>query len=128
MLQPIDDAIIRLGGTTSAFNLTQGQLQAQKAPVSIQERIAELVEDNRRLAYEREYFDRLTENAISILPQVVLHVEALSASTSKYVARVDLAKARKENVNEVRFGVTPLSSPTAQSSSNKRATRASGPR
>ncbi|PTD02482.1 hypothetical protein FCULG_00012849 [Fusarium culmorum] len=91
--------------------MSQSQVQAQKAAVSLQKRIAELVEDNRRLAYEREYFDRLTENAMGILPQVVYHVEALSDSTRKYIARVDRAKVRKESINEVRFGSTPSAPP-----------------
>ncbi|PTD02552.1 hypothetical protein FCULG_00012566 [Fusarium culmorum] len=100
--------------------MSQSQVQAQKAAVSLQKRIAELVEDNRRLAYEREYFDRLTENAMGILPQVVYHVEALSDSTRK----VDRAKVRKESINEVRFGSTPSAPPTGHGSSAKRATRA----
>lgn len=123
-LQPIDNEIVKLGGTTSASNLSHSQLQAQKSAVSIEQRIMELVEDNRRLAYEREYFDRLTENTMSILPQVVYHVEALSVSTRKYIARVDRVKVRKETLNEARFGVTPLTPSTAQGSPPKRATRA----
>lgn len=93
--QPIDEEIREMGGTTSAFDWRPEEVQAQKAPITIQERIASLMEHNHRLQCELEYLVGLSEAVMAIVPQVASPVETLLYALD-YMSRSDLTKDQSE--------------------------------
>ncbi|KAI3528860.1 hypothetical protein CABS01_17258 [Colletotrichum abscissum] len=73
----IDNAVAALGGRTHATDLANSTIQSQKAPVSKEQRLEELVRDSGRLRQELDYWKSLALTGtafISDVEQVVVQL------------------------------------------------------
>ncbi|KAK1656887.1 hypothetical protein BDP55DRAFT_687574 [Colletotrichum godetiae] len=66
----IDNAVAALGGRTHATDLTNSTIQSQKAPVSKEQRLEELVRDSGRLRQELDYWKSLALTGTAFMSDV----------------------------------------------------------
>lgn len=66
----IDNAVAALGGSTHATDLANSTIQSQKAPVSKEKRLEELVRDSGRLRQELDYWKSLALTGTAFMSDV----------------------------------------------------------
>ncbi|KAK1656650.1 hypothetical protein BDP55DRAFT_688412 [Colletotrichum godetiae] len=66
----IDNAVAALGGRTHATDLANSTIQSQKAPVSKEQRLEELVRDSGRLRQELDYWKSLALTGTALMSDV----------------------------------------------------------
>lgn len=95
--QQIDREIRDLGGTTSAFDCMEDEIQAEKGDISVEEHTAALEEDIRRLKCERDYYHHLIQDVlIPLTPRILFHTEALCAAAQRCDVELKRTVARSE--------------------------------
>ncbi|KAI5465171.1 hypothetical protein BGZ63DRAFT_422123 [Mariannaea sp. PMI_226] len=95
LCQQIDREIRDLGGTTSAFDYMEDEIQAEKGDIPIEQRIAILNEENRRLSCELDYYNCLIQDVlIPLTPRILFHTEALCAAAQRSDLEIKRALAQ----------------------------------
>ncbi|WQF90536.1 hypothetical protein CDEST_15550 [Colletotrichum destructivum] len=98
----IDNEVVALGGTTHAINLTESTIQSQKAPVSREKRLEELVRDSGRLRQELDYWKGVAlkgstfianvDEAVAQLADIVSRFRSVLSETNSVVAENSMAR------------------------------------
>ncbi|KAL0930282.1 uncharacterized protein CTRU02_212492 [Colletotrichum truncatum] len=85
----IDNEVVALGGTTHALDLTDATIQSQKAPVSKEKRLEELVRDSGRLRHELDYWKGVAVKGSTFIANVDEAVAQLTDTVSRLKVVID---------------------------------------
>ncbi|OHE90282.1 hypothetical protein CORC01_14427 [Colletotrichum orchidophilum] len=85
----IDNAVAALGGRTHATDLANSTIQSQKAPVSKEKRLEELVRDSGRLRQELDYWKSLALTGTTFMSDVEQVVVRLRDVISRFASVLD---------------------------------------
>ncbi|GKT48788.1 uncharacterized protein ColSpa_08969 [Colletotrichum spaethianum] len=85
----IDNEVVALGGTTHAVDLTDVAIQSQKAPVSREKRLEELVRDSGRLRQELDYWKSVALKGSTFIANVDEAVAQLADIVSRFRSVID---------------------------------------
>ncbi|WQF77129.1 hypothetical protein CDEST_02143 [Colletotrichum destructivum] len=88
-LTDIDNEVVALGGTTHAIDLKDDTIQSQKAPVSREKRLEELVRDSGRLRQELDYWKSVALTGSSFIANVDEAVAQLAEIVSRFRSVID---------------------------------------
>ncbi|KAH6868912.1 hypothetical protein B0T10DRAFT_568527 [Thelonectria olida] len=103
--QQIDRDIRDLGGTTSAFDCMEDEMQAEKGSVSTEDHISALNEDIRRLRCELDYYNRLIQDVlIPLTPRILFHSEALCSAAQRCDVEIKRSLAQEERKRDRAMG------------------------
>ncbi|KXH62153.1 hypothetical protein CNYM01_14134 [Colletotrichum nymphaeae SA-01] len=91
----IDNAVAALGGRTHANDLANSTIQSQKAPVSMEKRLEELVRDSGRLRQELDYWKSLAFTGTTFMSDV----EQATVQLRDIVSRLEGVMNETQGVN-----------------------------
>ncbi|KFA80940.1 hypothetical protein S40288_11553 [Stachybotrys chartarum IBT 40288] len=91
----VDYEIRAFGGTTTAFDTMPQELQKEKTPVSMKNRIRELTVENGRLRREIEYYKTLVNEVLHpVMALSQFHVHGLLSSVGNFNAKIEQLNAQ----------------------------------
>ncbi|KAH9237205.1 hypothetical protein K456DRAFT_34296 [Colletotrichum gloeosporioides 23] len=85
----IDNVVAALGGRTHAIDLANDTIQSQKAPISKEKRLEELVRDSGRLRQELDYWKGVALTGTSFMANVDEAVAQLQDVVSRFLSTLD---------------------------------------
>lgn len=85
----IDNAVAALGGRTHAIDLANNTIQSQKAPISKEKRLEELVRDSGRLRQELDYWKGVALTGTTFMANVDEAVTQLQDILGRFSSVVD---------------------------------------